>query len=115
VSLITVEVCWSALTRHEVTARLRGGMARGELEEKGKTMQKSRRGAAGILLALMLVVPAPVLAGCRQTGRAVEQGVEGASRQAAREAAQQAARDAAKRAGPAGGVYGGCKLADKCP
>jgi hypothetical protein len=78
-------------------------------------MQKPRRGAAGILLALMLVVPAPVLAGCRGGAKVVEQGAEDAGRQATREAVQQGLRDAAKRGGPAGGVYGGCKLADKCP
>jgi hypothetical protein len=74
-------------------------------------MQKPRRGPAGILLALMLVVPAPALAGCRQGAKVVEQGTD--------DAARQAARDAAKRLGPAGGAGGvggaGCAYSDKCP
>jgi len=74
-------------------------------------MRKPRRGAAGLLLALMLVVPAPVLAGCRQGAKVVQESAD--------DAARQAARDAAKRAGPAGGaggvVVGGCASSDKCP
>ena len=74
-------------------------------------MRKPRRGAAGILLALMLVVPAPVLTGCRQGAKVVQEGAD--------DAARQAARDAAKRAGNgtgAGGVIvGGCAASDNCP
>jgi hypothetical protein len=74
-------------------------------------MQKPRRGAAGFLLALMLVVPAPILTGCRQGAKVVEQGAD--------DAARQAARNGAKRLGPAGGAAGaggaGCAASDNCP
>lgn len=79
-------------------------------------MQKPRRGAAGLLLALTLIVPAPVLAGCRG---GVTKSFEQSAEEAAQQAARQGARDFAKRAGPAGGaggvVVGGCASSDKCP
>lgn len=76
-------------------------------------MRKSRRGAAGLLLGLMLVVPAPVLAGCRQSARVVEQGVDDAAR-----GVGQSGRDVTKRVAPAGGAAGAgaaCEYSDKCP
>jgi hypothetical protein len=78
-------------------------------------MQKPRRGAAGLLLAFMLVVPAPVLAGCRQTARVVEQGAEEAGQGAVR----QGTRNYIKRAGHGGGATGigvyKCASSDDCP
>jgi hypothetical protein len=77
--------------------------------EKGKTMGKSRRGV-GVLLAFVLVIPAPALTACFGSEVAKE----------SERIAAQRARDIAKRAGPgvgAGGVGGAgwCVKAEDCP
>lgn len=77
-------------------------------------MRKPRRGI-GILLAFVLVVPAPALTGCRGTSSAVGQAFD----ESVRRAADQTLRNGMKRVGPgagAGGVFvGGCAASNTCP
>jgi hypothetical protein len=76
-------------------------------------VRKSSRGV-GVLLAILLVLPAPALTACRGGAEVARE-----SERVAEQAARQKARDIAKRGGPlggTGGVGGGaCAQSESCP